>query len=59
MTVKRTIIVVLALVAAGCASNYYDVPIDITSQFNPDAAYGKFKTWNFAPHQNLPTEVVW
>jgi hypothetical protein len=56
MTVKRTIIVVLALVAAGCASNFYDVPINVTSQYNPDAAYGEFKTWNFATYQNLPTE---
>ena len=40
MTVNRAIIVVLALVAAGCASNFYDVPINVNYQFNPDAAYG-------------------
>jgi len=48
----------LVLALAGCGSRTYDDPIQVTSQFNPQAAYGDFKTWDFAKVKNIPTEGV-
>jgi hypothetical protein len=55
---KRMTLLILAVALAACGSRTYDDPIKITSQFNPDGAYGTYKTWDFAKYKNLPTEGV-
>jgi hypothetical protein len=58
MMVIRIILVVLVVVLAGCGSRTYDDPIKITSQFNPDAAYGSYRTWDFSKNWKPPEDGV-
>jgi hypothetical protein len=48
----------VAVALAGCASQSYDQPIAVTSQFNPDGAYGTYKTWDWAKYKNPPAQGV-
>jgi hypothetical protein len=56
MIAKRLVLLVLVVALAGCGSKNYDDPLKVTSQFNPDAAYGKYKTWNFSQNFKPPEE---
>jgi hypothetical protein len=47
MIAKRLLLLVALLVFAGCASQTYDEPIDVTFHFDPDGEYGTYKTWDF------------
>jgi hypothetical protein len=58
MIAKRVVLFVLAAILAGCASGNYEVPIKVTSQFNPEGAYGTYKTWNFTNYTRMPEEGV-
>jgi hypothetical protein len=56
MIAKRLVLFALIVAVAGCGSKNYDDPIKVTSQFNPDAAYGQFKTWDFSKNFKPPEE---
>jgi hypothetical protein len=58
MIVKRLVLLALVVALAGCGSRNYDDPIKVTSQFNPDAAYASFKTWDFSKNWKPPEEGV-
>jgi len=58
MMVKRLVLLVLITALSGCASSNYDEPIKVTSQFNPDAAYGSYRTWDFSKNWKPPEEGV-
>lgn len=56
MNVRRTVLLSGVLALAGCTSQTYDDPIKITSHFNPEGAYGTYRTWDFAKYKNTPQE---
>jgi hypothetical protein len=58
MIVKRLVLLAVLLALVGCGSRNYDDPIKVTSQFNPDAAYATFKTWNFSANWKPPEDGV-
>ena len=58
MMVKRIVLLALVAALAGCGSRTYDDPIKITSQFNPDATYGSYRTWDFSKNWKPPEEGV-
>jgi hypothetical protein len=58
MIARRMIPLILVVALAGCGARTFNEPIRVTSQFNPDAPYGTFKTWDFAKYKNMPQEGV-
>jgi hypothetical protein len=58
MIVKRLVLLAVLLALVGCGSRNYDDPIKVTSQFNPDAAYAAFKTWDFSKNWKPPEDGV-
>lgn len=56
MTARTIFLPLIAVAFVGCASRSYDVPINVTSNFNPEAANRDYKTWNSAQYENLPSE---
>lgn len=58
MIAKRLVLLLLVAALTGCGSRTYDDPIKVTSQFNPAAAYGSYRTWDFAKNWKPPEDGV-
>jgi hypothetical protein len=56
MIAKSLILLVLVVALTGCGTRTYDDPIKVTSQYNPDAAYGSYRTWDFSKNWKPPQE---
>jgi hypothetical protein len=52
------ILLILVIALSGCGTRTYDDPIKVTSQFNPDASYGEYRTWNFSKNWKPPQDGV-
>lgn len=58
MIAKRMILLILVIALSGCGTRTYDDPIKVTSQFNPEASYDTYRTWDFSKNWKPPQDGV-